>query len=82
MRKPKNCTQNNGDCNSCSLVSYGRDCQNNPVDPVKKYLSKIGRKGGEKSKRTLTRKQSLAMIKAREEGRARKEECPGTANNN
>lgn len=25
------CTQNNGDCSSCSLVNYGRDCQNNPV---------------------------------------------------
>lgn len=25
------CTQNDGDCSSCSLVSYGRDCQNNPV---------------------------------------------------
>lgn len=22
------CTQNNGDCASCSLSSYGRDCQN------------------------------------------------------
>jgi general stress protein YciG len=48
---------------------------------IKKYLSEIGRKGGKKSKRTLTRKQSLAMIKIREEGRARKEECPGTTNN-
>jgi general stress protein YciG len=43
---------------------------------IKKYLSEIGRKGGKKSKRTLTRKQSLAMIKAREEGRANKME-PG-----
>lgn len=25
------CTQNNGDCWTCSLVSYGRDCENNPV---------------------------------------------------
>jgi hypothetical protein len=25
------CTQNNGDCSNCSLVNYGRDCQNNPV---------------------------------------------------
>ncbi len=25
------CTQNSGDCDSCSLVSYGRDCQNHPV---------------------------------------------------
>lgn len=30
------CTQNDGDCGSCSLVSYGRDCKNNPVyDPEK-----------------------------------------------
>jgi hypothetical protein len=25
------CTQNNGDCSTCSLVNYGRDCQNNLV---------------------------------------------------
>lgn len=25
------CTQNNGDCSSCSLVSYNRDCQNVPI---------------------------------------------------
>ena len=23
------CTQNEGDCNTCSLVNYGRDCHNN-----------------------------------------------------
>ncbi len=27
----KLCTQNEGDCSSCSLVNYGRDCENNPV---------------------------------------------------
>ena len=26
------CTQNAGDCSTCSLVNYGRDCMNNPVD--------------------------------------------------
>ena len=26
------CTQNDGDCSTCSLVNYGRDCQNNPID--------------------------------------------------
>ena len=26
------CTQNNGDCSSCSLVNYERDCLNVPVD--------------------------------------------------
>lgn len=25
------CTQNNGDCSSCSLVNYNRDCYNNPI---------------------------------------------------
>jgi len=26
------CTQNAGDCSTCSLVNYGRDCMNNSVD--------------------------------------------------
>lgn len=30
----KYCTQNNGDCGSCSLSHYGRDCHNNPIDKV------------------------------------------------
>jgi hypothetical protein len=25
------CTQNAGDCSTCSLVNYGKDCMNNPV---------------------------------------------------
>ena len=25
------CTQNNGDCTTCSLVNYGLDCKNKPV---------------------------------------------------
>lgn len=25
------CSQNNGNCASCSLVSYNRDCHNNPL---------------------------------------------------
>ena len=25
------CTQNGGDCGTCSLVNYGRDCQNSPI---------------------------------------------------
>jgi len=25
------CTQNNGDCSTCSLANYNRDCQNNPI---------------------------------------------------
>jgi hypothetical protein len=28
---PAYCSQNHGDCSTCSLVNYGRDCMNNPV---------------------------------------------------
>lgn len=31
MIKKDYCTQNDGDCDTCSLVNYGRDCQNNPI---------------------------------------------------
>ena len=34
MLKPDYCTQNNGDCFNCSLVNYGRDCQNNMTRPI------------------------------------------------
>lgn len=27
----KYCVQNDGPCGTCSLLSYGRDCRNNPV---------------------------------------------------
>lgn len=33
---------------------------------VKKYLSEIGRRGGTKSRRILTRDQAIAMVRARE----------------
>lgn len=26
------CIQNDGNCITCSLVNYGRDCQNNPIE--------------------------------------------------
>lgn len=26
------CTQNAGDCETCSLVNYGKDCRNNPIE--------------------------------------------------
>jgi len=29
---PMYCVQNDGDCETCSLVNYGRDCQNNPIE--------------------------------------------------
>ena len=39
------------------------------MDAVHEYLAKIGKKGGQKSRRTLTRAQSLTMIEAREKKR-------------
>lgn len=41
------------------------------MDPaVRRYLSSIGRKGGEKSRRRLTREQARAMVDVREARRA------------
>ncbi|MGA1871844.1 MAG: hypothetical protein ACMUJM_25260 [bacterium] len=28
---PEYCSQNAGDCWTCSLVNYGKDCNNNPI---------------------------------------------------
>jgi hypothetical protein len=33
-KAPSYCTQNNGDCWSCSLNNYGRDCLNYPIPPA------------------------------------------------
>jgi hypothetical protein len=33
------CTQNNGKCNTCSLVNYGMDCMNNPTHGGKRLGS-------------------------------------------
>lgn len=35
-------------------------------EKTRKYLSEIGKKGGQKSRRTLTSEQARAMVKARE----------------
>lgn len=31
MDKKPYCTQNDGNCDTCSLVNYGRDCKNNTI---------------------------------------------------
>ena len=36
------CTQNNGYCENCSLVNYGRDCHNNPVAIVEDGYCQCG----------------------------------------
>jgi len=38
------CIQNSGNCSTCSLVNYGRDCQNNLItdlglEPDQKYMN-------------------------------------------
>ena len=35
------CTQNNGNCSTCSLANYGRDCSNNPIAAAAPSLRKI-----------------------------------------
>lgn len=36
--KKNYCTQNDGDCHSCSLVNYGRDCRNFPLTKFNEWL--------------------------------------------
>ena len=31
MNRPNYCTQNEGDCKTCSLANDGRDCRQNPI---------------------------------------------------
>lgn len=31
---PDYCEQNGGDCSTCSLVSYGKDCRNNEIEEM------------------------------------------------
>jgi general stress protein YciG len=40
------------------------------ADSVKRYLAEIGRKGGQKSRRKLTKAQARAMVRARTAKRA------------
>lgn len=35
----KYCTQNDGDCSTCSLVNYGRDCLNNVIKREEKTMT-------------------------------------------
>ena len=39
MKKKDYCTQNNGDCPSCSLPSYGLDCKGNEIRRSTKNVS-------------------------------------------
>ena len=53
MKKKDYCTQNDGDCETCSLVNYGRDCRN-----VSLAATTLGRKGGSaktEAKKTASR---------------------------
>lgn len=39
-QKPDYCTQNDGNCETCSLVNYGRDCQNMPIVTTDEQVEK------------------------------------------
>lgn len=47
MKTPDYCPYEHGDCSTCSLVNYGRDCQNNPVPKDPELPKKIGPKRDE-----------------------------------
>ena len=36
------CTQNKGDCFSCSLSSYGKDCRNKPNSIIQQCRDELG----------------------------------------
>jgi hypothetical protein len=55
------CTQNNSDCSNCSLVNYGRDCQNNPIG-----RGGPGRGQGRKSKTGRKRQTATITVHGRE----------------
>jgi hypothetical protein len=56
MRKSY-CTQNNGNCSTCSLVNYGLDCANNPLSsktPTQtRYTRMMSTYDGFKGERTV-----------------------------
>ena len=56
------CTQNNGDCQTCSLVNYGLDCRNNPIREMSELYDKWT---GSDSKAEMSRysfNELLAMV--------------------
>jgi hypothetical protein len=67
------CTQNDGDCLTCSLVNYGRDCRNNPVDFKHLAAATLGRKGGQSKSKA---KQKSSRENGRLGGRPRDKKKP------
>ena len=59
MNNAKNLSTANAEVHRTPAGTYDRTA-------VQKYLSQIGRRGGQKSRRTLTKQQSTAMTAARE----------------
>ena len=69
MEKKPYCTQNDGDCPSCSLVNYGLDCQNNPVDYAAFAASAMGKKGGSSTSPKKSASSAANLDRARAEGK-------------
>lgn len=62
------CTQNDGDCLTCSLTNYGRDCKNNELDVEHLAAVALGRKGG---RSTSPAKQAAVRENGKKGGRPR-----------
>lgn len=61
------CTQNDGDCLTCSLTNYGRDCQNNPINPAA-ILGKLGGQSRSDAKAEAARKNGAKGGRPRKTG--------------
>ena len=57
-------------CGECPAQLDALGLCGNCLGGIKSYLSAIGRKGGQKSRRKLTKAQARAMVAAREKKRA------------
>lgn len=42
IKRYTDCTKSDGDCDSCSLNNYSRDCRNNPVNKLAYYRTLRG----------------------------------------
>ena len=56
MDKKNYCVQNDGDCINCSLVNYGMDCRNNPIESGPIQIKKLS-----KNRYTLEMSRAMSM---------------------
>lgn len=54
------CTQNNGDCASCSLSNYGKDCRNKPIEAKVKQSMYFDSSDWQEAKTLLEKRETMA----------------------